>query len=392
MNKTYSNRIQNLKTSATIAISTLAGELRAQGRDILSFSTGEPDFDTPELVKDFARLALNKGLTKYTPVSGVKELKEAIAYKLQNENDLSYSPNQILVSNGAKQALFNAFAALIQKDDEVLIPTPYWVTYPELVTYHGGKNVFLETTIESDFKVSAKQIKEAINSKTKILVLTTPSNPTGMVYSKSELKEIAEVLKGSNVWVIADEIYEKLVYEGKFVSAGTISNDMFERVITINGLSKSAAMTGWRIGYLASSDTHLVKLMTNLQSQCTSNVNSITQYASIPVLKGELKKEIKAMRNAFLERRDIAVKMINNINGLSVKSPQGAFYLFIDIRGLKRFNGNSMEFCTAALNELNLAFVPGSAFGMDGFIRMSFACSNKAIKKGLTRLEAFKEC
>ena len=282
----YATRVTNLSESITIAISTLARELKAQGKDILSFSAGEPDFDTPQIIKDEAIKALQNGFTKYTAVAGIPELLQAISDKLLRENHLNYTPQEIVVNSGAKHSLFNIFQALIDKDDEVIIPSPYWVTYPELVTYSGGKNVFIETTQENNFKITPKQLKAAITPKTKMLVLTTPSNPTEMVYSKSELESIAEILKNTNIWVISDEIYEKLVYDGDFTSCGSISQDMLERTITINGLSKAVAMTGWRMGYLATKDRKLRQLIINLQSQCISNINSITQKASIPALDG----------------------------------------------------------------------------------------------------------
>lgn len=386
---TYSSRITNLQESATIAISTLATTLKAQGRDILSFSAGEPDFDTPEPIKLAAKAALDQGFTKYTQVAGIPELKQAIANKLERENGLHYESKQILVSNGAKQSLFNVFQALIDKGDEVIIPAPYWVTYPELVTYSGGSNVFIETNEQNGFKITAKSLRQAITSKTKALVLTTPSNPTGMVYTKQELESIAQVLQGSSIVVIADEMYEKLLYDGEFVSVGSISQDMFERTITINGLSKSVAMTGWRMGYCACADTTLIKLMTNLQSQCTSNINSITQKASIIALEGGVDTQIESMRQAFLARRDLAVAGINQIKGLRTLSPQGAFYLFVSIGNA--CGGDSMEFCKQLLEQEGVALVPGSAFGMDSFVRLSFACSSEQLSQGIERIARFME-
>lgn len=386
---TYSSRITNLQESATIAISTLATTLKAQGRDILSFSAGEPDFDTPEPIKLAAKAALDQGFTKYTQVAGIPELKQAIANKLERENGLCYEPKQILVSNGAKQSLFNVFQALIDTGDEVIIPSPYWVTYPELVAYSGGSNVFIETNEQNGFKITAKSLRQAITPKTKALVLTTPSNPTGMVYTKQELESIAQVLHGSDIVVIADEMYEKLLYDGEFVSVGSISQDMFERTITINGLSKSVAMTGWRMGYCACADTTLIKLMTNLQSQCTSNINSITQKASIIALEGGVDTQIEAMRQAFLARRDLAVSSINAIQGLHTLSPQGAFYLFISIGSA--CGGDSMAFCKQLLEQEGIALVPGNAFGADGFVRLSFACSTEQITAGIARIAHFMQ-
>ncbi|PAF48470.1 aspartate aminotransferase [Helicobacter sp. 12S02634-8] len=389
MQPQYSQKIQNLSESATIAISTLAAELKAKGKNILSFSAGEPDFDTPQVIKDEAIRALNSGYTKYTPVAGIPELRQAIAAKLKRENNLDYTPSEILVSNGAKQSLFNALQALIEQGDEVIIPAPYWVTYPEIVIYSGGKPVFIPTDEATDFKITPKQLKEAITPKTKALILTTPSNPTGIVYTQSELIQIAQILQGSNIWVISDEMYEKLTYDIVFTSAASISEDMMKRTITVNGLSKSVAMTGWRMGYLATKDTKLLKLMNNLQSQCTSNINSITQRASIVALNGEADSDIEMMREAFQKRRDLACELIENIAGLSVLKSQGAFYLFINIKDITRYNGDSMRFCKDLLETEGVALVPGKAFGMDGYVRFSFACSNEQITEGFKRIAKF---
>lgn len=384
----YSAKIQNLAESATIAISTLANELKAQGRDILSFSAGEPDFDTPKVIKDAAIKALQTGFTKYTAVAGILPLRKAIASKLERENGLKYDPSEILVSNGAKQSLFNVFQALINDGDEVIIPSPYWVTYPELVAYSGGKNVFIETDETTGFKITASMLRSAITPKTKAVVLTTPSNPTGSVYTKAELEALAEVLKGSDIWVISDEMYEKLIYSGSFVSSGAISEDMLERSITINGLSKSVAMTGWRMGYLASKDKKLVKMMDNLQSQCTSNINSITQMAAISALDGSADSDIEMMRQAFLERCKEGAKLINQIENLSVKEPDGAFYFFINIKD-SAYGRDSMRFAKELLEREGVALVPGIAFGMEGYVRFSFACSLEQIREGIARIERF---
>lgn len=389
MKKTYAKRVELLQESTTIAISSLARELKAAGQDILSFSAGEPDFDTPEIIKDEAIRALKSGFTKYTAVAGIPDLLNAIKGKLLRENNLSYESSEILVSNGAKHSLFNAFQALVDSDDEVIIPSPYWVTYPELVTFSGGKSIIVQTTQSNDFKITPKQLSKAITSKTKIFVLNTPSNPTGMVYTKEELEGLAEVLKDTDIWVISDEMYEKLVYGVKFVSVAAINDDMMQRTITINGLSKSVAMTGWRIGYLACKDKKLVKLMNNLQSQCTSNINSITQKASILPLKGEADNDIEEMRKAFEERMNFACDAINNIQNLSVNKPQGAFYLFVNISALPQYGADSMAFCQALLKEQGVALVPGVAFGMEGFVRLSFACSLEQLKEGIGRISQF---
>lgn len=382
----YSDRVLNLVESATIAISTLAQNLKMQGRDILSFSTGEPDFDTPDSIKEAAIKAIQEGFTKYTLVAGILELREAIAHKLKRENGLEYAPSEILVSNGAKQSLFNIFQALINNGDEVIIPSPYWVTYPELVTYSGGKNIFIPTSQESGFKITPEKLQASITPRTKMLVLTSPSNPTGMIYSKSEIEKLYEVIKNTDIIIVSDEMYEKLVFDGSFCSIASVNEDLLQRTITVNGLSKSVAMTGWRIGYLASKNKELVKLMDNLQSQCTSNINSITQKASLIALNGGVDKEIEEMRLAFLERCNFVFNQINQIKKISALKPQGAFYLFINIQetGLQ-----SLEFSKQLLEKYGVALVPGVAFGMEGYVRLSFACSMQQLKDGVERIKKF---
>ncbi len=382
-----SKRIQTLSASLTIAISTLARELKAEGKDVISFSAGEPDFDTPVAVKNAAKKALDEGHTKYTAVPGTPELLEAVANKLKRENGLTYATNQIQTNNGAKHSLFNLFQALIDEGDEVIIPAPYWVTYPELVKYAGGTSVIIETTDESGFKITAEQLKDAITPKTKLLVLTSPSNPTGAVYSKEELEALAEVLKDTKVLVASDEMYEKLVFgDTEFVATASISDDMFQRTITINGLSKSAAMTGWRFGYMASANTELISVMNKLQSQSTSNINSITQDAAIVGLDGTIDKEIEEMRVAFEERCNKAVELFNAVDGLSVVKPNGAFYLFVNI---KEVSNDSMQFCKDLLEAEGVAVVPGVGFGSEGYFRFSFATDIETIEEGIKRIERF---
>ncbi len=381
-------RVNSLNESMTIAISTLAGELKAEGKDVLAFSAGEPDFNTPDIIKRAGIKAIEDGYTKYTAVPGNPELLEAIANKLKRDNNLDYKPSQIIVSNGAKQSLFNLFQVMIEEGDEVIIPAPYWVTYPELVTYSGGKNVFIKTDDSTNFKITPKQLKEAITDKTKLLILTTPSNPTGALYSKEELEALAEVLKGTSIKVASDEMYEKLVYDGSFTAVASISEDMFKRTITINGLSKSVAMTGWRMGYLATPDDSLIKAMKKLQSQSTSNICSITQKASIPALDGSADADIEMMRKVFKARRDMAVELINQSDKISVVKPDGAFYLFINI---KKVTNDSMDFATKLLQNKGVAVVPGIGFGSDGYIRFSFATDEESIKEGIKRLKEFTE-
>jgi aspartate aminotransferase len=381
-----SQRVQKLSESLTIAISQKARELKANGKDVLAFSAGEPDFDTPKVIKDSAIKALNEGFTKYTAVAGIPEVLEAIKTKLKRDNDLNYETNEIIVSNGAKQSLFNIFASLLNKDDEVIIPAPFWVTYPELVKYHDGKPVIIETFEETGFKITAKMLKKAITPKTKILLLTTPSNPTGSVYSKEELESLAEVLKDTNILVISDEMYEKLVYDTEFTAVASISEDMLKRTITVNGLSKSVAMTGWRFGYSASKIPELNKAMIKLQSQSTSNINSITQKAAIPALLGKADKEIEMMRKEFQKRRDFVYEEFNKIKGLSAAKPTGAFYIFVNH---KEISNDSMDFALKLLDKTGIAVVPGVGFGSEGYFRFSFATSMENLKEGIKRIKEF---
>jgi len=380
------NRVNILSESITIAITTLAQELKAQGKDVLSFSAGEPDFGTPQVIKDAAIEAINNDFTKYTAVDGVVALKEAVALKLKRDNGLEYALNQIIVSNGAKHSLFNLFSATIDKGDEVIIPAPYWVTYPELVRYCGGDVVEIPTDDTSAFKITPEQLKNAITPNTKMLILTSPSNPTGSVYTKEELIMLGKVLEGTKIIVASDEMYEKLIYDGKFTSSASVSQDMFERTVTINGLSKSAAMTGWRFGYMAAFNTELIQATKKLQSQSTSNINSITQMAAIAGLDGRADADIEMMRKAFVTRRDEAVKLFNAVDGLSVLKPDGAFYLFVNI---KEVSNDSLTFAKDLLAQKEVALVPGLAFGSEGYFRFSFATDIQSIHKGIKRIEEF---
>ncbi len=382
-----SDRIQILSESLTMAITALAQQLKREGKDILGFSAGEPDFDTPRVIKDAAIQAIEKGFTKYTQVDGIPELKDAITKKLKRDNNLSYTPDQVIASNGAKQSLFNLFQATINPGDEVIIPAPYWVTYPELVKYSGGKPITIETDDESGFKITPQQLEEVITSKTRMLILTSPSNPTGAVYSKKELEAIAEVLKNTDILVASDEMYEKLVYgDTNFTAAASISEDMYNRTVTINGLSKSVAMTGWRFGYCAAADRELVKAMKKLQSQSTSNINSITQVASIKGLDGSADEDIEMMRKAFELRCEEATRLFNEIEGLSVIKPQGAFYLFVNHKAIEP---DSMKFAKALLEGAGVAVVPGAGFGSDGYFRFSFATDIDTIRAGIERIADF---
>ena len=381
------NRMENLSPSVTMAITALARELKAQGKDILSFSAGEPDFDTPEIIKQAAIKAINDGQTKYTAVEGIIATKQAIINKLKKDHNLDYKLDNILISNGAKHSLFNLFQVLVEEGDEVIIPAPYWVTYPEQVKFSDGVPVFIDTDDSTEFKITPEQLKAVITPKTKVLLLNTPSNPTGSVYTKEELTALGKVLEGTDIIVLSDEMYEKIIYNGKkFTAAAEVSEDMFKRTVTINGLSKAVAMTGWRFGYLASPDVKLVKALTKLQGQVTSNINTMTQYAAIPALEGDADADIEMMRAAFEERKNIVVKSFNEIKGLSTIDPDGAFYAFVNIKDV---TNDSMKFCADLLEQKGVALVPGLAFGTEGYVRFSFATDLATIQEGIKRIKEF---
>ncbi|MBE0491005.1 MAG: pyridoxal phosphate-dependent aminotransferase [Sulfurospirillum sp.] len=383
-----SQRVQVLSESLTMAITALARQMKAEGKDVLSFSAGEPDFETPEVIKQAAIKAIQEGNSKYTAVPGTPEVLQAIKAKLQKENGLTYATSDIITNVGAKHSLFNVFQAILDHGDEVIIPAPYWVTYPEIVKYSGGIPVYIDTDDSTEFKITPEQLKNAITSKTKALIINTPSNPTGSVYTKEEIIALATVLKGTDVLVISDEMYEKLMYDGTiFTSFASVSDDMYQRTITINGLSKSVAMTGWRFGYLATPIKELTTAMKNLQSQSTSNINSITQKAAIPALLGEADEAIEMMRQAFERRRDIGFKMFNAIDGLSVVKPSGAFYLFVNFKALT--DDSSVEFCKKLLEQKGVALVPGAGFGTEGYFRFSFATDEISIIDGINRIADF---
>ena len=381
-----SKRIQAISESVTLAISSKAAILKAEGKDILSFSAGEPDFDTPKVIKDFAIKAINDGFTNYTPVDGILELREAIRDKLKRDHNIEYKVNQIITSNGAKHSLFNIFEALIEDGDEVIVPSPYWVTYPELVKFANGKLITIKTSYEDSYKIKPEQLKNSLSPRTKILILNSPSNPTGSIYSREELEAIGEVLKGTKVFVISDEMYEKLTFEGSFVSSPSVSEDMYHRTILVNGLSKCVAMTGWRFGYLASPNVDIISAIKRLQSHSTSNINSITQKASIVGLSKEIDEEIELMKKEFIKRRDLAFESLSEIKGFRVFKPQGAFYLFVDISNIEN---DSLKFCAKLLEDKLVALVPGVGFGSDGHFRFSFATDILSIKEGIARIKDF---
>ena len=385
-----SKKATNMEPSMTLALTAKAGELKAQGVDVISFGVGEPDFNTPQNIIDAAILAMNQGKTKYTAVSGITELKEAIVKKFYNDNGLNYKSENIIVSTGGKQCLFNVFAAILNVGDEVLIPKPYWVSYPELVKLNDGIPVFVETNEEDDFKINFKNLEKSITNKTKAIVVNSPNNPTGSIYSKKELMEIADFAKKYDLYIISDEMYEKLTYgDNKHISIASLNEDAFNRTIVVNGLSKAYAMTGWRVGY-AAGKKEIIKLMNNIQSHTTSNVNSIAQYASLEALTGQ-QEEMKIMQNEFDRRRKVMMKLLDDISDVSYIEPKGAFYILVNIEKiLKKFKiSGSSEFCEKLLDRENVVAIPGIAFGEDNYIRLSYATSMDNIERGLNRISNF---
>ncbi len=388
-----SEKAKNIKASTTLAIDSKFKAMKAEGLDVVGFGAGEPDFDTPDYIKEAAIAAIRDGKTKYTPAAGTMELRKAVAEKFSRENGLSYEPTQIVVSNGAKHSLVNAFMAILNPGDEVIIPTPFWVSYPEMVKLADGVPVMVEATEESDFKVSVPALEKALSAKTRALVLNSPSNPTGMVYTKDELQKIADFAVAHDLYVISDEIYEHLIYEGEHVSIASLGEEIKARTIIINGVSKTYAMTGWRIGF-AAAPAEIAKIMANVQSHASSNPNSIAQAATVAALSGG-KEEIEMMKKAFVERRDYMVSRINSIEGVSCKKPNGAFYVLMNISKLKgkTIAGKQIltsdDFAEAFLQEAMVAVVPCSGFGNDDFVRWSYAVSMDTIKEGLDRLERF---
>lgn len=380
-------RVENLSPSITIAINALAKKLQAEGKSILNFSAGEPDFETPEGIKKAAIKAINNGHTKYTAVEGISEAKYTIIKKLNSKSSLNYKVEDIVISNGAKHCLFNLFQVLLDKGDEVIIPTPCWVTYPEQVKYSRGIPVFIETDELSKFKITPKQLKSVISSKTKILLLNSPSNPTGAIYSREELLALGKVLERTNILVISDEIYEQIIYEEKeFTSVSQISKDMFNRTVLINGLSKSVAMTGWRFGYIATPIKDIISAIITLQGQTTSNVNSITQYSSIALLDKDTNKDIDIMKVEFEKRRNYAYENLNKISNISCLKPDGAFYLFVNIQ---KITNDSALFCINLLEKEGVALIPGVSFKKEGYFRFSFATDLELIKEGIRKIKSF---
>jgi len=386
------HRAAAIAPSQTLAIDAAAKKMVADGMDVVGFGAGEPDFDTPPHVVAAAHEALDKRMFRYTPVPGTVDLRKAICEKLKRDNGLTYAVDEIVVSNGAKHSLFNVFQAIVDPGDEVLLPAPYWVSYPEMICMAGGVPVIVETYEKDGFQLDINALKAKISSKTRALVLNSPSNPTGVVYNRAIIEAIAKLAVEHDFYVVSDEIYEQLVYEGEAVSVATFGDAIKERTIMVNGLSKSAAMTGWRIGYTASNKA-LASVMSNYQSHAASNPNSIAQYASIAAMQPS--PFVGEMAKAFKERRDYMVQRINSIPGLSALKPEGAFYVMMNVSGVygKSCNGtqitDSLTFSSALLKDGLTAVVPGIAFGIDTHVRLSYATSMENIVKGLDRIEAF---
>ncbi|MEO0395440.1 MAG: pyridoxal phosphate-dependent aminotransferase [Cyanobacteria bacterium P01_A01_bin.137] len=378
-------RVQQVTPSMTLAISAKAKAMKTEGLDICSFSAGEPDFDTPAHIREAAKRALDSGKTRYGPAAGEPQLRRAIATKLRTDNQLPYNAENIIVTNGGKHSLYTLIMATVEPGDEVLIPAPYWVSYPEMVKLAGGTPVIIPATIKNDYKITPEQLQQAITPKTKFLIFNSPSNPTGMVYSPDEVRALAEVVLANDIWVVADEIYEKILYDGaQHLSIGAVSDAMFERTIVSNGFAKAYAMTGWRLGYLAA-PVELINATNTLQSHSTSNVCTFAQYGAIAALESP-QDCVETMRQAFAKRRTAIIDAVNSIPGLSCVVPNGAFYLFIDI---SKTGLQSLDFCTRLLNEKYVAAIPGVAFGADDAIRISYATDLPTIELGMERLNDF---
>ncbi|MEG4423965.1 MULTISPECIES: pyridoxal phosphate-dependent aminotransferase [unclassified Microcoleus] len=378
-------RVGEVTPSITLAIAAKAKAMKAEGIDVCSLSTGEPDFDTPEHIKAAAKQALDAGKTKYGPVAGEPQLKAAIARKLQSDNNLNYQPENIIVTNGGKHSLYNLMMALIEPGEEVIIPAPYWLSYPEMVKLASGKPVIVRTDASTGYKITPEQLSRAITPKTKLFVLNSPSNPTGMVYTPAEIKALAEVIVDRDILVVADEIYEKIIYDdAQHVSIGSLGKEIFDRTLISSGFAKAYSMTGWRIGYLAG-PIELIKATNTIQGHSTSNVCTFAQYGAIAALESS-QESVETMRLAFAERRQVIFELLDAVPGISCIKPDGAFYMFVNI---SKTGMNSLEFCDAFLEQQQVAVIPGIAFGADDHIRLSYATDLGTIKKAVERLDKF---
>ena len=391
MKKDISSKLKSIQPSVTLAITAKAKSLKAQGIDIIGFGAGEPDFKTPKHIRDAAITAIEHESIGYTAASGMESLKQAICDKFKRDNNLEYTQDQIVVSNGAKHSLYNILAAICNPGDEVIVPNPYWVSYPELVRLVDAEPVFVECPESAEFKYTVEALEAAITDKTKAIILNTPNNPTGTAYNEEDLRKIADLAVKHNIYVISDEIYEKLLYEGTHVSIASFNDEIKDLTIVVNGVAKAHAMTGWRIGYTAS-NKEIAKVMSNFQSHATSNPNTIAQYATIEALNGP-EDTLNEMVKAFKERRDFMVDKINSIENLSCLKPQGAFYVMVNISQLlgKTIGGkvieNSIDLADYLLDNAKVAVVPGIGFGNDNYVRLSYATSLENIKEGLDRIE-----
>lgn len=374
-------RIKLIVGSTTLAITARAKELQGQGKDVVNFAAGEPDFDTPDFIKHSAIKAIQDGFTKYTPSIGTPNLREAIAAKFLKDNQLNYKPSQIAVSCGAKHSIYNIIQILADEKEEVLIPVPYWVSYPEMVKLAGATPVFVPTSAATGFKLTVEQLKGAVTPKTKILIICSPSNPTGMVYSKDELQAIADVCIQNNIYVISDEIYEKLIYDKKiFTSIASLNDKIFALTVTVNGVSKAYSMTGWRIGYCGAAQ-EIIDYINKFQDHSTSNPTSISQMAALAALKAP-ESSVKEMCREFETRRNLMLSCLDEIPEIKYVRPQGAFYVFCDISKL----GSAENVAKRILDEMNVAVIPGEGFGSPGYVRLSFATSQEKIKEGVKRI------
>ncbi|OPJ64548.1 pyridoxal phosphate-dependent aminotransferase [Clostridium chromiireducens] len=389
-----SKKAGNISPSITLAITAKANELKSQGVDVVSFGAGEPDFNTPENIIQAAIKAMHDGKTKYTPAGGLLELKQTICKKFEADNGLEYKPSQITVSTGAKQSLANVFMATLNPGDEVLVPVPYWVSYPELVKLADGVPVFVETSKENSYKYTISDLEKALTSNTKALLLNSPNNPTGTIYHEEELLEIANFAKKHDLLIVSDEIYEKLIYDGEnHISIAALNEDAYNRTIVINGVSKTYAMTGWRLGYAAASE-EITKLMTSIQSHMTSNVNTIAQYATIEALNGPV-EELNNMIKEFENRRNFMIYKLEKLNEVSIIRPSGAFYVMVNISAYLNTTfkdqdiNNSVDFARVLLEEEKVAVIPGAGFGLDDYIRLSYATSMDIIENGIDRISTF---
>lgn len=388
-----SEKAKSISPSPTLAIDSKFKQMKKQGIPVVGFGAGEPDFDTPQYIKEAGIKAINENQTRYTPASGTVELKQAICHKIKKDTGLEYGIENVIVSNGGKHSLTNIFMAILNPGDQVVIPAPFWVSYPEMVKMADGEPVFLNTKEEDGFKFTVDMLKEVVTPKTRALVLNTPSNPTGMVYTRDELQAIADFAVEKEIYVVFDEIYEKLIYEGEHTNIATLGDNIKQLTIIVNGMAKTYAMTGWRIGY-AVADATIIKAMSNIQSHATSNPNSIAQYAAAEALWGD-QSFIEDMKKAYIERRNYMVERINSIDGLSCLNPNGAFYIFMnvkDVLGKEHYGkiiNTANELCEDILDRALVAMVPSEGFGIDGYVRLSYATSMEVIKTGLDRIEEY---